>query len=241
MMPSSALLKFSERLREVDLLLNLCSGPESPVDEQKKAAPKDNAILRAALVLLCSHIEGFFEDLISEALFVYVKIASEIDHIPIEILSCQVIGKTERWSSCDSVRRWEIFKECVRHPLVTKDKAKVFSSIDPEIHTKGFSNPGTGEIETLFKSVGILSVWDNFSKLESSRVIKGCVDAIVNRRNQIAHGQMDSTVTRTDVESYMKNIRRLVEVMDLIVKNDICTRLSVSDPWALADNWIGNK
>ncbi len=231
---SAALSKFSERLKEVELLLNLCSTPESPAEEQKAAAPKDNAVLRATLVLLCSHIEGFFEDLIGEALFAYGKVANDIDQIPREIVSRQVIGSPERWDNCDMVKRWQIFDECVRHPLVIKDKGKIPSSIDPELHTKGFANPGTGEIDSLFKTIGFLNVWDSFAKIESNRVIKNCVDAIVNRRNQIAHGQMDSTVTRSDVESYMKNVRRLVEVMDCVVEQEICTRLELQDDvWAL--------
>jgi hypothetical protein len=231
---SAALSKFSERLKEVELLLSLCSTPESPAEDQKAAAPKDNAVLRAVLVLLCSHIEGFFEDLIGEALFAYGKIANDIDRIPREIISHQVIGRPERWNNCDMIKRWQIFDECVRHPLIKKDKEKIPSSIDPELHTKGFANPGTGEIDSLFKTIGFSDVWDKFSKIESNRIIKTCVDAIVHRRNQIAHGQMDSTVTRTDVERYMENVRRLAEVMDCLVEQEICTRLELDDAWALA-------
>lgn len=231
---SAALDKFSERLAEVEILLSLCSPPEANLQKQTAAAHRDNAILRAALVLLCSHIEGFFEDLVGDVLLAYGKIAEDLDKIPQEIFAYQVIGKPERWNNSDVLRRWQIVQECILHPLVTKDRAGLLARIDPEIHTKGFANPGTREIEVLFRTVGIPEIWDNFARIEPDRLIKETVDSIVNRRNQIAHGQMDSTVTRIDVEGYLAKARRLAQVMDSLVEDQICSKLSLKNAWALA-------
>ena len=102
-----------------------------------------------------------------------------------------------------------------------------------ELHTKGFANPGTTEIESLFKTIGITQVWDEFARLEPDMLVKSSVDAIVNRRNQIAHGNLESTVTRADVETYLTRAQRLAEIMDQLVDLHICSRLSISNVWTL--------
>jgi hypothetical protein len=58
--------------------------------------------------------------------------------------------------------------------------------MESELHTDGFSNPGTGEIEEVFKTVGIANVWILFKAVEPDQLIAQSVNAIVHRRNQIA-------------------------------------------------------
>lgn len=224
-----------ERLHEVEALLSLCSRNDQPLKERSEAARKDNAILRGALVLLCSHIEGYFEDLVGDALDTYVKVAADIDDIPKEILAYQIIGRPERWNNCGVLKRWEIVQECIRHPLVCKERSGLAAVIKSEIHTAGFANPGSTEIEDLFKTIGINKVWDQFTKIESDRLIMDTVNIIVHRRNQIAHGQMESTVARDDVEAYVTKSRRLAEVMDSVVGSAICEALKIGCAWSEAE------
>ncbi|MBK8174827.1 MAG: hypothetical protein IPK66_06020 [Rhodospirillales bacterium] len=178
-------------------------------------------------------MEGFFEDLIGDAIVAYAKIAPTCNEIPRAIVAHQVVGRPERWDNCDIVKRLEIIMECTGHPFVSGDKLRLLAGLDPELHTKGFANPGSDEIECLFKTIGLQKIWERFAAIEADRVIKNALNALVHRRNQIAHGQMDSTVTRADVEDYMAKVRRLGEVMDQVIEKEVCEHLSVDAVWAL--------
>jgi hypothetical protein len=232
---SPALRKLAERLSEVELLLSLCSPADVSLKELTAAAPRDSALLRGALVLLCSHLEGYFEDLVSDALAAYQQLAEKVGQVPTDIRARQVIGKPERWSNSDSLRRWEILQECMGHALIQADADLRERAIDAALHIHGFANPGTGEIESLFKTIGISDVWEQFATLEADRLVQATTDAIVNRRNQIAHGNLESTVTRSDVELYITRTRRLAEVMDVVVENEIAERLGKGEIWELVE------
>src|SRR4051812_16955291 len=87
---SRAYCRLTERFDEVRLLLGLCSSPDTEPNAHRSAAGKDAALLRGALVLLCSHLEGFFEDLIEEALRVFNFQAPKVTAIPLTIRQKQV-------------------------------------------------------------------------------------------------------------------------------------------------------
>ena len=67
-MPSSAFKKFGDRILEVKRLHSLCTREDEDYRIKKSNAERDEALLRGAHVLLCSHLEGYFEDLISDVI-----------------------------------------------------------------------------------------------------------------------------------------------------------------------------
>lgn len=235
MATSSALRKLAGRLGEVEALLALCSPPDLDLKEKTAAAARDSALLRGALVLLCSHVEGFFEDLIIDVLAAYELLAGTVGRIPVEIRARQVIGLPTPWDNSDPLKRWDLIQECVRHLLINGDAAITSAAIDAGLHIHGFANPGTAEIGSLFKTVGVMDVWDRFAKVEADRLVKDAVDAIVHRRNQIAHGSMESIVTRADVDIYVARTKRVAEIMDEIVANEIGSRVGKAQIWEIVE------
>ncbi|PTQ12101.1 hypothetical protein CLG96_05920 [Sphingomonas oleivorans] len=71
-----------------------------------------------------------------------------------------------------------------------------------------------------------------FIAIEPDKVVKSAIDAIVNRRNQIAHGKVDATVTLGDAEIYVDRVERVAVVFDIIVTNELNTRTKVTDCWS---------
>ena len=241
-MPSPALIAFGQRMSEVRRLLEMCSTSEQT---ETKARPtqevlqRDRAVLRGALVLLCSHVEGFFEDVVSDAVNVYDRIVSKFEDIPSEITIRQVLGSPRLWELTDTVKRWKAVKKWSAHPLVKDTPSIPPRCFDAELHTVGFANPGTGEIESLLGTIGIKDVWTRFASIEPTRLIfTSAIDTIVNRRNQIAHGDFGSTVTLDDVRTYVSRAERVAEVIDQIVTLDINSRLSLMDCWKSLDEQI---
>ncbi len=230
-MPSPAFAKFEERILEVKRLLSLCTDENADYRIKKENVARDEALLRGAHVLLCSHLEGFFEDLIADLIQAYDILVGQVSALPEKLRAWQVIGITSKWDTKDPAKRWETAQQCASHPLVNVNSPKPPNCMDSSLHTDGFSNPGTGEIQALFKSVGIDDVWIPFTALEPNQIISQSVDVIVNRRNQIAHGKADATITRGDAENYVARAERVAAVFEELVSTELNKRLALQDCW----------
>jgi hypothetical protein len=60
----------------------------------------------------------------------------------------------------------------------------------------------------------------------------------VNRRNQIAHGKADATITLADAKIYVERAERLAEVFEQIVTAEINARLALTDCWRELENAV---
>jgi RiboL-PSP-HEPN len=235
-MPSAAFRKFAERMLEVKRLLSLCAPEDADYRIKKENVARDEALLRGAHVLLCSHLEGYFEDLICDLIQAYDNLTTQVTQLPEELRARQVMGEASKWEIKDPIKRWIAIQAWASHPLVNDGCKKAPGCMEAALHTKGFSNPGTNEIEYLFKSVGIDDVWSQFKAIEPDQLISQSVDIIVNRRNQIAHGKADATITLADARNYVERAERLADVFEQLVTMEINIRLSLPDCWqALED------
>ncbi|MFZ2410923.1 MAG: MAE_28990/MAE_18760 family HEPN-like nuclease, partial [Candidatus Methanoperedens sp.] len=91
-------------------------------------------------------------------------------------------------------------------------------------------NPGSKVLERNFKRIGIDKIWQEIDSKNGT--LKGDLDALVTRRNSIAHGDLDSTATSGDVKRYVKSIFELVGRLDGMTYRHLHNVTSV-DPDAL--------
>jgi hypothetical protein len=235
-MPSAAFTKFGLRMLEVKRLLSLCTTEDADYRVKKENVARDEALLRGAHVLLCSHLEGYFEDLISDLIDAYDILTTQVTLLPEELRARQVMGAASKWEIKDPYKRWEAVQAWTSHPLVHATVAKSPGCMESELHTDGFSNPGTGEIEELFNTVGIANVWVLFKAVEPDQLIAQSVNAIVHRRNQIAHGNADATITLADEKLYVERAERIAEVFEQLVTVEVNSRLALADCWMTLEN-----
>lgn len=237
-MPSAAFTKFALRMLEVKRLLSLCAPDDADYRIKKENVSRDEALLRGAHVLLCSHLEGYFEDLICDLIDVYDKLTTQVKSLPEELRARQVMGVESTWDIKDPIKRWEAVQAWASHPLVQVGASKTSGSMESELHIAGFSNPGTTEIENLFNTVGIRSVWVLFKTFEPDQIIAQSINTIVHRRNQIAHGKTDATITLADAKINVERAERLAEVFEQIVTAEINARLALADCWHEFENTL---
>jgi RiboL-PSP-HEPN len=230
---SRAYVRLTERFGEVRLLLGLCSSPETEPQAHRSAANTDAALLRGALVLLCSHLEGFFEDLIEEALHAFDLHAPKVSAIPLVIRQRQVTHALRLAERSDAERHWRGLLDCVAHPLLRDDDpcSPGARKIDPDLHIRGFANPGTSEIDHLMASIGLSDSWTFVAAELGNKRGANTVNAVVNRRNQIAHGNLESSVSRPDVEDYVNVLEQVCGQFDIVVGRHLCSHMGGPDPW----------
>jgi hypothetical protein len=232
---SRAHARLGQRFGEVRTLLGLCSSPETDPHAHRIAAGVDAAPLRGALVLLCSHLEGFFEDLVEEALLTLNFHAPDVRSIPLVIRQRQVTAKLRMTPLPDTERDWSGLLECVNHPLLRDDDScsPGTRNIDSELHVRGFANPGTGEIDKLMASIGATDSWLAVTAEYGNKGGADTVNAVVNRRNQIAHGNLESSVSRLDVEEYVTVLELVCVLFDGLVGRHLASCISHADPWSV--------
>jgi hypothetical protein len=209
-MPSPSLARLNDRLSEVDCLINVCRSRKARAT--RNIAAEESALLRGALILLSSHLEGFFEDLVVDIVEAIDNGAATPNAFPVAIRSRQILGDPTKWANADQAKRWEYMREASHSSLFDDNAQHIPGNLDTDLHTKGFANPGTAEIRDLLKTVGISNCWEQFHAIEPQQGYKNEIDAIVGRRNQIAHGDLNAIITILDIGSYSLNFRRTAGV-----------------------------
>jgi hypothetical protein len=102
-----------------------------------------------------------------------------------------------------------------------------------DLHVKGFSTPGSREVEELFCSVGLDKVWGAIeTKKPGSRIYRRSLDSLVARRHPIAHGDSGAMATLGDVRQYINDMRELAEIFDVVVTEHLLSMGAPDDLWA---------
>lgn len=218
-MPAPSLTLLDDRLSEVSCLVSICHSRRARRARHIRA--EEPALLRGALVLLCSHIEGFFEELVEDIIEAFDHGVRTPAGMPDAIRQRQILGDGKRWEGIDQMHRWQLVRACAASPLFEDARQHISGQLDPGLHTEGFANPGTGAIKELFKSVGLPDCWATFGQIEPRRTYKNEIDAIVARRNQIAHGDMNSSVTEQDILGYAANFRHTATVFERVARDHV--------------------
>ncbi|MBB4019797.1 hypothetical protein GGR16_004852 [Chelatococcus caeni] len=227
-MQAPSLVRLNSRLSEISCLVGICRSRRA---RGARNFPKEEpALLRGALVLLSSHMEGYFEDLVEDIVDAIDPGIENPRSMPEEIRIRQVLGEPTRWSTQDHGRRWQLVRAAAESPLFDDSAIHVSGQLDPGLHTDKFGNPGTSEIRELFKTVGVANCWDEFHAVEPRITYKNEIDAIVSRRNQIAHGDMNAIVTDLDIEGYIRNFQHTAEVFSCIARSHV-TKYLPSFSW----------
>lgn len=80
-------------------------------------------------------------------------------------------------------------------------------------------------------TIGIKDCWAVLGSSLGSKAKLAAIDAVVHRRNQIAHGNLDSWVSRLDVESYVELLQAVCDAFDVMISNYIASYTGCMSPW----------
>lgn len=230
-MPSASLTQLKARLGDLDQL-NRAHGmfTRGHKGRQWFTTPLN----RAAVVLLCSHFEGFLEDIFEEYVQALCNSAVKVDLIPPKLRVTQVEAKLDEASKAGSRQeRSERLQEAfeLASPLWELGRAIQPGNLDATQVTKKFSNPGFDEVLWLFdflglkKKVGAIS-WQKASK----KSVRKNINKMVKTRNRIAHGEIDVGIRKADVTRYRKYVTGFGKAIDRILSNTFKKNVGVR-PW----------
>lgn len=225
---SPALIKFWVNLREVGVLASLSKENES----SSKQREINECLSRASILLLCSHIESFFEDLILDILTFHEYNQTSISMLPDSLKVIQTLRKPIT-DNLGSDKKWKIIESMIQSPFADTSNKCYQGIFNLELHLKGFASPGSKNVDDLFKSIGINDVWKLVENKYTTMRSKNNLDAFVNRRNNITHGSAADKPTMENVRNYVCDICVIVRTFNTIVTEYLVNNFNVQHPWVL--------
>ena len=173
---------FNLRLKEIETLLGLCENENASLREKSNSRQTDGTLCRAALVLLCSHMEGFFEDLIENIMRFHSMNTTLTSCLPMRLRIKQIWKYLDAVNAASDDKKWEAIQMVRSSPIANMRGRCKADTLSFDLHVKGFSTPGSKDVERLFHSIGIDDIWSLIeAKRPGSAIYRRSLDALVHR------------------------------------------------------------
>jgi hypothetical protein len=210
---SPALKNFWSNMKEVGTIMSIFVTVErNPRDRQI-----NESLSRSIMLLLCSHLESFLEDLVCDILEFHESSSTLSRDLPIDLKIKQILRSADSLSLAYSGNKWKMIKRIHDHPL-SNDETKCRPDIfDAKIQTEGFASPSPKNVKSLFGDTGLQDIWEVIKNKEGNDKIKESLNAFILRRNNIAHGSSSDRPTPLDVSAMVVDMCRLARCFNLVV------------------------
>jgi hypothetical protein len=226
---SPALKDFWVSLKEVGTIMSLFEVNETAI----KKKPVNESLSRAALLLLCSHVENFFESLIIDILAFHEFNQTSIGKLPERLRVTQILRSTDLLDKPYPGDKWKLMDKIRGSKFINDHEKCASGDFDSELCIKGFASPGSKEIENLFRGVGIENIWSSDAQGSNAMQLRSSIDAFVNRRNGIAHGSSSDKPTPSDITGFVKDVCKLVKHFNKIVAEYLIDEFNPSSLWGV--------
>ena len=226
-MPSAALHSLTTvRLAEVRELVGL-----RPEEQTSGTAGQRAAVNRAAVVLLCAHLEGFLEELIGELVDHLNSSTPRTENVPLLLRAAHVTSDIDAIAAMtDAGARAERIESLFQDHRDLWLAGTLIFQLRVEKLTAGMSNPGAREISRLFLLAGVEDVFSEVTLTDGSDPNKR-INELVRVRNSIAHGE-DTKVTDDQVDRYLDAVECLGRCLDSVIARHLQTITeSATLPW----------
>jgi RiboL-PSP-HEPN len=180
-----------------------------------------DALCRASVVLLCSHIEGYVKGL-GELLIDRMhssgmdrrKLPRQFFHYVSQDYIRQIKETDDRAKIAG-----HIFNFIDRDGSIWAETGSLPCTIDTEIFNTGFSTPKYDKICKYFTRFGLTTYSQELGRMQAAdhRRICNAIDHVVDTRNKIAHGDIGVTKTPVELAEMISCVRDFCRNTDSVV------------------------
>ena len=199
--------KFQKRFEEISQLTKMVKKLNPAMEKAKQA--KVRVLNRAIIVMLCSHIEGYLEDIVREFANDLCDKHISMGKVPGALKIAYMkkdIEKLKQTYTEDSIK--ELFANYNR--LWLEEETLEESELNVDYLIEQFSTPNSKKVEEFFKkAIGYSNVWKRVRKN-----VQYDLNAIVQRRCDVAHGDFNAAVGFDDIKRYCKSVQKLAKIFD---------------------------
>ena len=233
-------IAFEEYVRNRHEVIELLHAVPSDTEQihSNKKRELANALYRASVVLLSSHLERYIESLVVEAIDAINFAMPTVDQLP-ELLRLTQIEQSLRavhsavsdprdpdkvLDKREMINKVQAFKAFLDDYDYFFNDSQPCTKLNVNILIDRFSNPSPHKIVHLFRQFGFHNVVQRAISRESKpdkANIEGMVNELIEKRNAIAHTGMTTNLTRENIIVYLRYSRRLVRGIDTIVGQEV--------------------
>lgn len=225
---SPALKKFYVNLREVGIMMPLFRTNKVVVDK----TILDESLARAALLLLCSHVENFFESLIENILEFHEHNETPINQLPEKLKIIQLLKPSESLDMSYPGNKWKLIQKVCGSKFTDDTQKCAMGDFNLVAQVKGFASPGSEEVDNLFKNVGLDNVWQMIAIKAGSDKFRLSLNSFVSRRHSIAHGNAADRPTPADIQNIVISTCNLLQHFNLIVVEYLLHNFNPARLWS---------
>lgn len=211
--------RFVRRLEEVDTLAKFAKRTSfrAPLTNPTLV----NAVCRSGVVLLSSHIEGYIEDLGELAI---ERVANKrIAKTQLSLgfryhLSRDIINVIRQATDPEKSAK-KIVELFTRDSLIWNQDPLFPPTLSGQIFLSDFANPNHERICNFFGRFGYTEFNYDLQKIlgRDFLVCSNMVNQVIDQRNKIAHGDLLSVTTPSDLQEMLRLVKQYCKSVDAIV------------------------
>ena len=225
-MPSEAYRELIEALEEVDDLESV--GRRS---QRRLTTGQARAVGRSGVVLLSSHWERFLRAMHAEAVDFLNGHAVDLSKLPLTVwttdLNYRINSLADMQPSNRSEQLCAFFEEYSwRWGFGPR------GVIDAEVSLQWMKAPDPKRVTRLFKMWGVPQIFKRITRAENTRKdLYLNIQTLVEKRNNIAHGDASVEASRSDVRRYARAVKLFAERSDRVLRRRIESAYPGFAPW----------
>lgn len=210
------------RLDEVDCIRQLAR-QSGGLNMSPLGIRRSRVLYRGAVVLLSSHIEGYIEDLcahIIERIHRRATPKAVFGNVFLYHFSKDIVLQIKETNDPTGIA--DKIQKLITRDADIWDSATTFQqSPSSERFIDGFSTPKVENIRKMFARFGYSSYLSDLKNhlAANSNACTNMVDRVVTERNKIAHGDVTTAGTPSDISDMIMYVRLFCRSTDIVVAN----------------------
>ena len=219
---SSAYSELIRRIDEIQAIISIARGI-SRVSSTQPNLSRVNALCRGGIVLLCSHVEGYVEDLGALAINSLAKKNLPKTSMSLAFryhLSRDLIDDINSTTDPESIAS-KVVNFLVRDGPIWDATPHFTDQLPVETFVGNFATPRHDNIRRFFGRFGYQDFQTELAaQLQSNYLVcRNMVDHVVDQRNKIAHGNFVTAGTPADLQDMCRLVVLYCRSLDKVVGN----------------------
>ena len=225
---SAALRALEKGVAEVDHLLAADPAPRGRLSPEPEVT---RAVIRSAVVILSSHFERYIRSVTEEAVAVVNRVKPDREKLTLALrLEHSRVGIAEV-----TKRSWETRAHALTDFVETD--AWLWSNLtegelQPDRVLTWLKSPKPLELMRVYRLWGVDDIFTRITRANHTRnqfFLR--LKELVEKRNNIAHGEFTVVATHNDVEAYLRTVRDFCRRADGALARVLQSKLGIPDAW----------